>query len=190
MSDLRLPLFDYTPSVPVHRDHIDVIADTLGELRAAHRVVTELLERIERRVAHVETSQERQFRMAEEVVRRWENERRDFPTWVVTKCVRCVMRHGGLCPCCHEARIVDEHGRMVGGPEMDHWARRSDNSPDNGWLVCKSCNRRLGRAGGAEREDYRMAFVLFHRRLAEVANDGPRDDEDDCTFPLPFPPAA
>jgi hypothetical protein len=49
--------------------------DTLGELRAAHQAVTELLARIERRVAHVETSQERQFRMAEEVVRRWENER-------------------------------------------------------------------------------------------------------------------
>lgn len=166
-------------------------AGGLGEIQLAQRESLELLERIERRVARLETTQERQCQLVEEQARRLEADRprRDFPAWFVAKCLRTVRRHGGLCPCCHEQRIVDDQGRAVSGAEMDHWLRPWDASPSAGWLVCRECNRRLGRAGGVEREDDRPAFVLFQRRLAAMPDDPGDELTDDCTLPIPFPPA-
>ncbi len=51
-------------------------------------------------------------------------------------------RRNGLCPCCQETTICNADGKLPGA-EFDHWYSRSQNRPQQTWLVCEECNRQL-----------------------------------------------
>ncbi len=51
-------------------------------------------------------------------------------------------RRNGLCPCCQEAPVCDERGRLRGA-EFDHWYARNRSRAEETWLVCGGCNQRL-----------------------------------------------
>ena len=53
-----------------------------------------------------------------------------------------LVKRAGLCPCCQEARIVDDRGRLPGA-EFDHWYSRDKNRAHQVWLVCAACNGAL-----------------------------------------------
>ncbi len=51
-------------------------------------------------------------------------------------------RRNGICPCCQEAPVCTESGRLPGA-EYDHFYGRSQNRASQTWLVCADCNQHL-----------------------------------------------
>jgi hypothetical protein len=51
-------------------------------------------------------------------------------------------RRNGLCPCCQETPVCNDHGRLPGA-EYDHFFARDKNRVTQTWLVCGACNQRL-----------------------------------------------
>jgi Rha family phage regulatory protein len=73
------------------------------------------------------------------------------------ECVRVAAAHGNLCPCCLDAKVVDDGVRSPFA-EFDHFYGNVYPSPDSVWLVCKPCHGRL--TNGTIPHD--VAAVHFH----------------------------
>lgn len=74
-------------------------------------------------------------------------------------------RRNGLCPCCQEAPVCTDAGRLPGA-EFDHWYSRGQNRPKQTWLVCRECNQQLRdtdfkAAARAAFESYQQALRPF-----------------------------
>ena len=52
------------------------------------------------------------------------------------------LRRNGYCPCCQREWVVRD-GERLPGTEFDHFFARHRNGPEETWLVCGDCNRRL-----------------------------------------------
>jgi prophage antirepressor-like protein len=110
-------------------------------------------------------------------------QRREFDQRTVRRMRSAVHRFGGLCPCCGQSQIADRNGEWIAGSyEIDHWVSRADNRPENGWPVCRPCNRKFGSAGSAKRQQFLHFFTVFQERLSAVPA-APR--LDDRTLMLP-----
>ena len=64
--------------------------------------------------------------------------------------------YAGHCPCCEKPATLFEE---------DHWYDRSKNGRTEMWLVCKSCNRKLGTGGSVERQEHYPRFLAFQQLL-------------------------
>ena len=96
-------------------------------------------------------------------------QRRAFSTVSRASIIRAVAAepYGGQCPCCGEARVLDEASRPVAGAEFDHAFHRGLNRPEHGWLVCAGCHGDLTHSGYLFRFARLPAFRAFQARVLE-----------------------
>lgn len=72
-------------------------------------------------------------------------QRRPPSDWTKAVHVRVTwLRRNGLCSCCQKEQVCGPEGKLPGA-EFDHWYGRYRNRPEETWLVCAACNRRLER---------------------------------------------
>jgi hypothetical protein len=70
-------------------------------------------------------------------------QRRPLSRWVQAMHVQVTYsRRNGICPCCQEVPVCDEHGRLPGA-EFDHFYARNRAGIEATWCVCSACNQRL-----------------------------------------------
>lgn len=90
-------------------------------------------------------------------------------------------KYRGYCPCCRDVQIVCDGKRVSDISQNDHWHHRSMNNPEHGWLVCKSCNRKLrDRKPRGFWHNHSPMFHAFQISLDEYCNGG------DQQLELPF----
>jgi hypothetical protein len=75
------------------------------------------------------------------------------------------MKRNGLCPCCQEVPIVNDHGRLP-KLEFDHWYNRSNARAEATWAVCRHCNAKLNDTGF--KASVRSAFESYQLALRTV----------------------
>lgn len=69
-----------------------------------------------------------------------------------------------LCPCCDKVEVIAGAGERLPGSEFDHMiGGPSDNTVENCWLVCASCNRKLKK----NRIEYIEHIAYFRKRLCQ-----------------------
>jgi hypothetical protein len=76
-------------------------------------------------------------------------------------------RRNGLCPCCQEEPVCNEHGRLAGA-EYDHFFARDKNRVSQTWLVCGPCNQKL--IDTDYRAAARSAFEAYQAAVRPVIN--------------------
>ena len=75
--------------------------------------------------------------------------------------------YNGRCPCCGNASVLSNEGRLLAGTEFDHFFQRRLNRPEHGWLVCATCHGERTHAGYLVRFPRTPEFRAFQARLLE-----------------------
>jgi hypothetical protein len=93
-------------------------------------------------------------------------QRRPLSRWTQQVHIEVVRtERNGLCPCCQEIPIVNEHGRLP-NLEFDHWHNRSNNRVEASWAICSRCNARLNDT--EFKASVRSAFESYQLALRRV----------------------
>lgn len=68
----------------------------------------------------------------------------------------------GICPCCVETLVINQHGSFMG--DIDHFHAPNRNQLEETWPVCTKCNRSF-LAKASNRRAYKPAFDNYQFRL-------------------------
>lgn len=138
---------------------------TLGAMAARHEhaiaVVGDKVERLEGRFEHIDHE-------VKHIRRAIEGRRVEISNRVKRVHRQTIVEHGGLCPCCGKAKILETvNGNALMQCEYDHFFARNRAQLHETWLVCKPCHDRIS-CDPRGHENVELQFKTHQLRVSQT----------------------
>jgi hypothetical protein len=133
------------------------------------RILTVINERMDRQESSIERLRSTQLTVCEQLKdlrASMPMQRRPLSKWAMQIHIEVTnAKRNGLCPCCQEVPVCNEHGRLPGA-EYDHFFARNRARAEETWIACSLCNQRLNNP--EFKSAARSAFEAYQQALVRV----------------------